>query len=99
MLNLFHIDQPNIRVVHQRGGLERLAWPLVRQPGSRELSQLVIHEREELIGGRGITRFDLRQDSRDIVHDAHDYTLANTNSMRSHPIPDVAPALSVRNLR
>ena len=44
-------DQPEVRLVDQGGGFECLAWGFGRHSRSRELPQLVVHEREQF-GGR-----------------------------------------------
>jgi len=54
--------------VNQRRGLERLPGLLVRHPGGRQFAQLVIDQREQLIGGMGIALLDCRQDVSDIAH-------------------------------
>ena len=45
-------DQPEVRLVDEGGGLERLARLLRGQPRGRELAQLVVDEREEVGRGR-----------------------------------------------
>ena len=41
--------QPQIRLMYQRRRLQRLARPFVRQFGSRQFAQLVVHERQQPI--------------------------------------------------
>jgi hypothetical protein len=36
--------------MHERGGLERLTWLLLRDLRSSQLSQLLVHQREQLVG-------------------------------------------------
>ncbi len=43
------------------------------QLGGGQFPQLFIYQRQELLGGGRIARLDLRQDLRDVSHDA-DYT-------------------------
>jgi len=47
-------DQPQIRFVYQRGRLQRLARLFLGQLGSRELPQLVIYQRQQLLRCRRI---------------------------------------------
>ena len=49
-------DQPQVRLVDQRRGVEGVAGPLGGHPGGGELAQLVVHEREEVRGDRPIAR-------------------------------------------
>jgi hypothetical protein len=39
-------------------GLERLAWLLLRQLQSGQLAQLVVDQRQELLGGVRVALFD-----------------------------------------
>jgi hypothetical protein len=48
------IDQPQVRLVDQGGGLERLARLLLGQTPGGEFSQLVVNQGQELRGGVGI---------------------------------------------
>ena len=59
LLGLVRIDQPEIRLVYQRGGLERLPRLLVSKLRRRELAQLVVDEWQELLGGCRVTLLDL----------------------------------------
>ncbi len=61
-------DQPEIRLVNQRRRLQRLTRRLVRQFRGRQLAQLVVHQRQQLLGRRRIAGFDLAQDFRDVAH-------------------------------
>ena len=42
-----HAGQPEIRLVHERGGLQRVVAPFLPQVVGRELPELAIHERHE----------------------------------------------------
>ena len=44
-------DQPQVRLMHQRRRLQRLPRLLLGQLRRRQLPQLVIHQRQELLGG------------------------------------------------
>ncbi len=48
-LNLVHVDQPDVCVVDQRRGLQRLPRLFVAEPLSRQFSQLIVHRRQELL--------------------------------------------------
>jgi len=56
----FRPQKPQIGLVHQRGGLQRLAGLLVGEFGRCQFSQLLVHQRQELFGGIRVARFDLR---------------------------------------
>src|SRR5262245_27750418 len=60
--------QSQIRLVHQRRGLERLSRLLVRQLRGGQLPQFVIDERQELLGGLRIAGVDLREDACHVAH-------------------------------
>ena len=61
-------DQPQVRLVDQGGGLERLPGLLLRQPLGGQLAQLVVDQRQELLGGLGVALLDRREDASDVVH-------------------------------
>ena len=54
--------------MHQRRRLQRLPRLLVGQLRRRQLPQLVIDQRQELLGRRRIAGIDLRQDAGDVGH-------------------------------
>ena len=51
-------DQPEVGLVDQGGGLERLAGLLLRQPLGGELAQLVVDQRQESLGGLRVALLD-----------------------------------------
>jgi hypothetical protein len=54
--------QPQIRLVYQRRRLERLPRLLLRELLPREPAQLVIDQRQQLLGGLRIALLNGRQD-------------------------------------
>ena len=68
VLGLLAAQQPQVRLMHQRGRLQGLAGPFVGQPLGRELAQLVVDERQQLLRGVRVALFDGSQDLRDIGH-------------------------------
>ena len=58
-------DQPQVRLVDQGGGLQRLAGLLLGQLLGRQLAQLVVDQRQELLGGVRIAALDGGQDAGD----------------------------------
>ena len=65
-----------IGLMHDRGGLERLAWLLVGQLGGGQLTQFLVDERQQLVGGGWVAGFGLRQDMCDITHEVQDTLVA-----------------------
>ena len=61
-------DIPEVRLVDQGRGLERLARLLVGQLLRGQLAQLVVDQRQELLGGVRIALLDGGQDARNFVH-------------------------------
>ena len=84
MLRLLDIHEPDVCVVHQGRGLQRLPRSFLRQLGGGQLSELVIHQRQQLLRRRWIAGFDLRQNAGDVGHghgtremdEARDYNVA-----------------------
>ena len=60
-------DQPQVGLVDQGRGLERLAGLLLGQPLRRQLAQLVVDQRQQLLGGVRVALLDGGQDARDVV--------------------------------
>src|SRR5262249_54018514 len=61
-------DEPQVRLVDQRGRLERLARCLRGHPGGRELAQLVVDEREQLGRGSRVAGGGCVEELRDVWH-------------------------------
>ena len=57
------VDEPEIGLVDQGRGLEGLAGLLLRQLPGRQLAQLVIDQRQELLGRLGVAVLDGREDA------------------------------------
>ena len=68
MLGLVNIDQPDVRLVDQRGGLKRLAGILLGHLCSGQLPQFVVDQRQQLLGGGGVALFDGAEDMCDVAH-------------------------------
>ena len=62
--------QPQVGLVDQGRRLERLARLLLRQPLGGQLAQLVVDERQELLGGGRVAVLDRGQDPGDVGHAA-----------------------------
>jgi len=65
VLRLLAAYESEIGFVDQRGGLQRMAGLLSSQLPRRQLAQLVVHQREKLLGGPGIALLDCGQDAGD----------------------------------
>ena len=61
-------DQPEVGLVDQGRGLERLAGLLLRQPLGGQLAQLVVDQRQELLGRLRVALLDGREDAGHVVH-------------------------------
>src|SRR5262249_31672095 len=61
-------DQPEVGFVNQRGSVERLAGLLLGEPLCGQLAQLVVDERQQLLGGLEVALLDGGQDSGDVAH-------------------------------
>src|SRR5262249_60554017 len=59
---------PQKALMHQRRGLERLARFFLSQTLPRQLAQLFVDQRQELVSGTRVPLFDGRQDSGDFTH-------------------------------
>ena len=58
----------------QGRGLQRLARLLLGQPLGRELAQLVVDQRQELLRGVRVALLDGGQDAGDVTHDRPVYS-------------------------
>ena len=67
--------QPQIGLVDQGGGFERLAGLFLGQLLRRQLAQLVVDQRQELFSGVGIAVLNGGQDARDFGHRPQAYRL------------------------
>ena len=61
-------DQPQVRLVHQGRGLERLPRRLVRQLPGRQATELVVDQGEQLLGRLTVALLDRRENPRRLAH-------------------------------
>jgi hypothetical protein len=61
-------DEPQVRLVDERRGLERLPRRLARQPCRGEPAELLVDQRQERPGGPGVALLDGREDARHVAH-------------------------------
>ena len=59
-LRLLNINEPQICLMHQRRSLQRLAGLFVGHSLCGQLPQLLVDQRQELVGGLWVARLDLR---------------------------------------
>ena len=71
VLGLLRVHQPQVGLVDQGRGLERLAGLLLGQLLRRQLAQLVVDQRQQLLGGVRVALLDGGQDAGDIAHRRH----------------------------
>src|SRR5258708_38600798 len=64
-------DQPEVCLVHERRGAERLPRLFLSQLRRRQLAQLVVDQRQELLGGARVALLDSGQNARDLTHRRH----------------------------
>src|SRR5262249_46653405 len=69
---LFLADQPEVGLVDQGGRLERQPPLLLGQFRCRELAQLVVDQRQELLGSVEVALLDGRQDACNFTHGSED---------------------------
>src|SRR5262249_22061612 len=67
-LSLLLDYKPNVRLLDQGGGLERLSGPFPRQLVRRPLSELVVQKGQKLIGGVRVAVLNLSQDPHHFAH-------------------------------
>ena len=65
-------NEPQIGLVNQGRGVQRVARCLIRDVTSRELAQLVVHDRQKLRRGLRIAIVDGVKNSSDLIHDVKD---------------------------
>src|SRR5262249_41496737 len=68
VLGPFAVHQPQVRLVDQGGGLQRLAWLFLCQLLGREFARLVVDPREQVPRGGRVTLLDGGQDTGDVAH-------------------------------
>ena len=71
-------NQPKVGLVHESRGLEGLAGFLPSETLGGQLPQLVVDQRQELLGCLAIALLDGGQDARDVVHEVKDIVRALT---------------------
>jgi len=73
ILSLIAVDQPDIRLMNERGRLKRLPGLFLGNAGRSESAELVVHERQELISRLIATLANRLDELRDFGHGA-DYS-------------------------
>src|SRR5262245_29650008 len=68
VLRFLSFHQAQIGFMNKSRGLERLPRLLLRQLLRRQLAELVVDERQELLGGTGVALLDGGQNARDLGH-------------------------------
>jgi hypothetical protein len=63
-----HVHQPQVRLVYQGRGLERLPRLLVGDALGGQLAKFLVHQGEEVAGGGRVAAADRGQDSRHLFH-------------------------------
>jgi hypothetical protein len=68
--SLLDADQPQIGLMHQGGRLQSLAGVLAGHTDRRQFAEFLIHQRQQLLCGSGISLFDASKNLGDIGHAA-----------------------------
>ena len=63
------IDKPHVGLVHERCGLQGMPRLLLRDSSRREFSQLIVNQRQQLLGRPGIAGFNGGQDMSHVGHE------------------------------
>src|SRR5262249_28798499 len=79
------VHEPEVGLVHQGGGLERLAGLLPGQAMGRQLAQLLIDQRQELLRRVRVALLDGPQDARHLAHPCALFQLDRGSSDRILP--------------
>ena len=69
-LRIVIADQPQPRLMHERGGLQCLIGRFIRHARSRQLAQFAIDQRQQFIGGLGIALLDGLENAGDVAQSA-----------------------------
>src|SRR5262249_39618818 len=72
VLELLHVHQSQVDLVDQGGSLERLARCLLGHLLGGQPPQLVVNQRQQLLGGVRVALLDGVQDASDLTHDPED---------------------------
>src|SRR5262249_31173041 len=62
------VHESHVSLMDERGRLQRLAWTFLRHLRPGEPSKLLVHQREQALGGELISTFGLLEITRYIVH-------------------------------
>jgi len=62
------VGEPQPRFMHERGRLESVAGSFVRHLVSGEFAQLLVNQREQLIGSFGVALLNTVEDTSDVAH-------------------------------
>src|SRR5262249_38523805 len=84
--------EPEIGLVDQGGGLERLARLLLRQPPDGEPPQLVLDQGQELLSRLLVATLDGREDAGHVVHRGRPTWALNRAARESYPGPSARDA-------
>ena len=72
MPGFFRVHQTQVRLMDQRGGLERLAGFFMSHFFECEPPQFPVDQRKQLLGGMLLAVLDRTQDSSDLAHEVQD---------------------------
>ena len=67
-LNFLDVHHPQVGLMDQGGGLQRLAWLLLGQLVGRQLAQLIINQRQEPLGSVWVALLYRGQDAGHLGH-------------------------------
>jgi hypothetical protein len=81
-------NQSHISFMHQRGGIEGVAWGLAGHFRGGQLPQLVIDERQQIGGGLAVTLLGGFNQTGQIRHSCQVYTPLNGPSLHNDGLPN-----------
>src|SRR5215471_17483679 len=80
MLSLVRVHQADVGFMHQSSGVERLPRFLLGELSSCQLAQLLVDQRQELLGGLRIALVDCGEDAGDFVQGGTTILTGGTSS-------------------
>jgi hypothetical protein len=91
------VHEPEKGFVYQARCFKSLPRWLVRQFPRRQRAQLVVHQRQQLLGNRWVAGFDGRQDAGHITHVLEDSQLKGESQKIGGPLTEIISLATQRD--